>query len=518
MKTAQLIRAAAPILLLALAACRGDDRESYGLPGEQPGAGDPDAPIEFIVSRSTTGGVQGQEAQTVFNDGNEIGIRVDGYEEYSNVKYKYRSSDGKFVPAEPDKAIFFGQGKKEEMKEVTYTAYYPYNEDASTYDNPAIQGDQSEAERYYTSDALIATGRLGEPMKFTHRMAKVYITTNAPVEYVAVLDQPLTIDGSGELWSPYALSVNNENTEWRVVLVPGKRDITMAIQIGDKMYYAGFGEKELVAGHQYTYNINVGPNLDLSKGDVILNEPGDYTVIQSAGGVTEHCIRIETGGGETTVHLQNVNIKAPTAIYANRSGTTTLILDTKTQVVSTGAGEPGISLDSEIKLNIEGNNQELWATGGPSGYFMPAGPAIGASCNNTGTNNHLYMVSCYFHGKVIGPYTAVIGTCGDVPEQRTRYSMMGNIDIHNSVLYLEQYMTIDQGDYIGNGKIGAEGFGTQHCKVGRIELKECVWEPGDPNLTVGVLRGNFNNGSYKVGNIIVESIFYTETGYGKRPE
>lgn len=497
-------------LLLTLAGCGGRHDAPAPLKDNDGGSGNgSERPVEFALSRSTTGG--DDELKTVFTNGTEIGISVEDYNEYTNVKYKY--SDGKFVPADPHKAIFIGQEKKDQMKQTTYTAYYPYQENTAAYDNPAILGDQKDKERYYASDALIATGRLDEPMKFEHRMAKAYITTNDAMDYVCFLDWPLTA-GSTDLRTPYALSVNENHTEWRIILTPGKRNMKIATGKGEKTYYADFGEKELLAGSQYAYHVNIG--LDLSKGDVIIEEPGEYTVIQSAGGTTNHCIKIDAKGGEATIHLQNVNIKAPTAIYAT-NGTATLILDTKTEVVSTGAGEPGISLGNDIKLNIEGNNQELWATGGSPATFTPAGPAIGVSCDHGNSNCHLYMVVCHFHGKVIGSYAAIIGTCGDTPKQGSRYSMMGNIDIHNSALYMEQHMTSDQGDYIGNGKIGAMGYGSQHLQVGRIELKDCVWEPVDSNLTVGKLRGTFSNGSYKVENVIVNGISYTETGYGQRP-
>ena len=489
--------------MLLLAAC-GEDSLT---PGNLPEGTDPDAPIEFPVTRSTTGG-DGEE-ETVFQDGAEIGIFVDGYEEYQNLKYVYRSdgAEGRFVPATPRDGIYYGLLQSEAIRQATCTAYYPYNEEGD-YANPTVEADQSTAENYYFSDALVATGILGQPLTFKHRMAKVVIRIDRDVTAVSLEDQGIKLFNDGD------------KRTWRGILQPGTQNLKAVITQGSTNYEVDYGEVTLTAERQREFTVRgwMGADgyivLDLSKEPITIDKEGKYRIIQSEGGTTSNNITVNIPTGTTAdVQLQGVNISAGTAFQVDHGTAKIVLTDDNTHLTSTDAGQPGISLtNADAHVHILGNNHTLTVTGGPDGpyeTYLPAGPAIGVCCDKTGGN--ITIEHCVFYGTA-REHAAVIGTCGDrapiSEDWGKRYSICGNITITGGVMNLtgvQEYsgrMGTEYSDLIGNGHSGRgyDGF-YQYCYCGDITLTGVTLNPADMN--VGSKDKYYPAENYRVGNVII---------------
>ncbi len=312
MKPTQFTHGAALILLLALAACQGDDQLS-----EVPGTQDPDAPIEFPLSRSTTGD-ESDEAATVFQDGVEIGISVkyNSYD-YNNMKYKYSSEEGKFVPAEPSEGIYYGKNNEFNMtRNATYRAYYPYREDGD-YTQPTILSDQSTEQGYYASDLLEAEGNLRQALQFKHRMAKVMIEVGQPMQAVTLTGQPLTENGQ-ELQDVKALKADEEGKLWKAILPPGTRSLTAELtkQANGKTYDITFDEETLTAGSQHTFTVERILERDdqgriiieLAEYSYTITTPEKYLIRQSNPGTqVANGVTIDCDGAEIYIEDQTFN-------------------------------------------------------------------------------------------------------------------------------------------------------------------------------------------------------------------
>lgn len=522
MKLNQPTHGAALALLLALAACQGDDR----LPGEPPGAGDPDAPIEFIVTRSTTG--TDNELVTVFQEDTEIGICVQDYDEYSNVKYKYQATEGKFVPAEPGQGIYFGKAQEETVRQATYTAYYPYMTAPADYTTPAIRTDQSTADNYYASDALTATGKLGEEMKFTHRMAKVCITTSEAVTAVSIGGQPLQAEGT-ENRTIQLLNAGDGKT-WRGILVPGTRTLTAAITRSDGIYKADFGNQTLEVGRQYTFSVDQWRDkdgylpIDLAKENINITKADKYRIYQSTEGTLENrTITVKCGDGTNCqLVLDNLDFEGGTCFTLD-NGTATVELRGANKLQSTGGGCPGVRVNgSSTTLTLTGSGSLTAIGGGDDGCFG-SGPGMGNG------NGHLIIRGTTVTAQAgTGGIAAGIGSTGGYNDYGTGditiienatvtavgrsksaaigtgnttsfvsykgLSMCGNITIKNSTLNL----TSGGGGaaHIGNGQNDTDDNSRMKC--GNITIENCTITPSDARI------GNNSSGNATCGTVTVK--------------
>lgn len=484
--------------LLLLSAC-GDDSQ---LQGNLPEGIDPDAPIEFPATKSTASG--DREEETTFQDGTEIGIYMDGYETYENKRFVY--SNGKFSPATADDCIYYGEAGAG----ANYTAYYPYNGQGD-YDDPAIEQDQSTAKSYYLSDALMATGTLGQPLTFKHRMAKVVIRIDRDVTAVSLEDQGIKLFNDGD------------KRTWRGILQPGTQNLKAVITQGSTNYEVDYGEVTLTAGRQREFTVRgwMGADgyivLDLSKEPITIDKEGKYRIIQSEGGTTSNNITVNIPTGTTAnVQLQGVSISAGTAFRVDHGTAKIVLTDDKTYLTSTEAGQPGISLtNADAHVHILGNNHTLTIIGGPDGdydSYLPAGPAIGVCCDKTGGN--ITIEHCVFYGTA-REHAAVIGTCGDrspiSEDWGKRYSICGNITITGGVMNLtgvQEYWSrlgTEYSDLIGNGHSGrGHNWFYQYCYCGDITLTEVMLKPTDMN--VGSKDKYYPPENYRVGTVTIDGV------------
>ena len=472
--------------MLLLAAC-GEDNLT---PGNLPEGTDPDAPIKF-TTKSTAGG-DGEE-ETVFQDGAEIGIYVGGHEDYQNLRYVYQSdgAGGRFVPATPQDGIYYGMLEVGDIMRATYTAYYPYDEQGD-YANPTIEQDQSTAESYYVSDALVATGALGQPMTFSHRMAKVLIRTDRDVTAVSLEDQGIKLFNDGD------------NRTWRGILQPGTQNLKAVITQGSMNYEVDYGEVTLTAGSQREFTIrgwmaaDGSIIIDLSQESVTIDKEGKYYITLSESGTTSNNITVDIPAGTTAeVKLLGVDISAGTAFEVVHGTAEIELLSDGTSLVSTGEGQPGISLtNADAHVHIIGGGHTLYARGGPSNTYIPGGPAIGVACDGTGGN--ITIENCRLTGDAGQVHAAAIGTCADVPSwQNVRTSTCGNITISDS--YLELAVS-DGSDHIGNGTVGDLSYGRQYCNCGSITLTRVELDPAD--MRIGQLSGEY----YECGTVTIDGV------------
>lgn len=492
-------------LLLTLAGCGGRSDAPAPLKDSNGGGGNSsERPVEFIT-RSTTGG--DEELKTIFTNGTEIGISVNDYNEYTNVKYKYQ--DGKFVRAEPDKAIFIGEGKEEQMKQATYTAYYPYSPDGD-YDSPTIMSDQKETERYYASDALIATGKLGELMKFDHRMAKVIITTPEAVQSVSIGGQPLQEDGNADQ-TIQAYNAEGDGKTWRTILVPGTR--TLAVDVTKKngdTFTATFEDKELQVGGQHTFSVTDFLNIPANATDMDTWETGHEETISQSGtyNFTGKCedgkILISKVKAEITLNLYGTQIKQLKMVEGQQKLTINLYGTNRIETfyIDTDWWQPG---PIDITLKGHGNAPRLEIDNSLEIYGL-CEPALKGrkltiqDLTVTGQSiyaMHLESLSITRSDITLTgrDQTATIGT----PFENRHNLEISNINLTNCRLSL--------GRGGGNGINGPTTIGVgctweKTGKCGTITIKDCTITPlGVDNITIGV-DGASSTGS-RCGDIIV---------------
>lgn len=494
------IKPTALAVLLMMAACTTDE-----LGGEdQTGTHDPDAPIEFPVTRTTDGGEE--EEATVFVEDTEIGVYMDGYEEYSNQKYVYQG--GTFVPASARERILY---REVADKDVTFTAYYPYDS-SGNYDDLSVSNMQNTEYNYYISDDLVGTAKPGEPLRFTHRMAKVIVKIPEPMGNVYLLDMPNSSSNTRRY--NIGLLEGEDELTWRGFFLPGTYDIKIRLVSGATKYVAYLGSRTLEAGKQYTFTVDelVGGDahpLDISKGSVNITVPGQYRIIQSEGTYTENSIRVDVPGGTVNLRLDDLYVWSKTVALEIVHGSVTIWLEKSGNVLtSMQPGQPAISLvnpDAHVKVYKDPNSSEERPTlelyGGPQDGFFPGGPAIGVACDKTGGT--IEISDCTLDAKAVGAYSAVIGTCGGCPgySWETRTSACGNIKIQRSTLKLwNSYLG---GDYIGNGvDLTRAPYGTQYLKCGNIELYGCTLDPADMKIgTYNASKGErYTCGTVKISN------------------
>ena len=511
MKPNQPTHGAALALLLALAACQGDDPTA-----NLPQTGDPDAPVEFLVTRTTTG--TGSEVETMFKNDTWIGICVQGYDEYSNVKYKY--SDGKFVPAEPGQGIYFGKAQEEAMKQAEYTAYYPYSSSGIGYKYPTVQPGQSTEASYYASDALIATGKLGEEMKF-----KVIITTSEAVTEVSVKQQPLR-NGSVSPVDIPCLNAGDGRT-WRAILVPGTRNLTVEVVRNGETYEADFGSQTLEMGRQYTFSVDQWRDedgylfIDLAQGNVNITQAGKYRIYQSTTGTLENrTITVNCGDGTNCqLVLDNLDFKGGTCFTLD-NGTATVELRGTNKMESTGGGCPGIRPGGGT-LTLTGSGS-LTAIGGGWDGYLGCGPGIGngsghliirgttvtaqagttdcaAGIGSSGGYDNFSTGDITIENATVTAVgrsnSAAIGTGNSVKYYGYNgKSLCGNITIKNSTLNL----TSGGGGaaHIGNGENSTGNDSKNTC--GNITIENCTITPSDARI------GNNSSGNATCGTVTVK--------------
>lgn len=176
---------AAAVGVLTLAACSSEESLSGG-----------EAPQDVARFSATIAGPGTRAYDQIWEANDGIGISgTSGDVAYTNVHYRTTDAGGTFTPADESGKIYF-----QDNNEVTFTAYYPWNElqGGST----AITADTREQANRKTFDFLWAQakGSKASPnvqFQFAHKMAKVVLTIKQgdDVDYDEVKAAVLKLEG-----------------------------------------------------------------------------------------------------------------------------------------------------------------------------------------------------------------------------------------------------------------------------------------------------------------------------------
>lgn len=200
---------AAAVGTLLLAACHNED--------VMPGGENAQATAHFSA---TIAGPATRAYNTSWEANDEIGISETGGEaQYTNVCHFTSGSDGNFTPKDESEKIYF-----QDNEEVTFTAYYPWNDLKGGTTITADTWQQAEQKRF---DFLWAQeeGSKAHPdvaFTFAHKMAKVVLTVKcgADVGYDEVKAAVLRLDGFKYQGSFNVTTGTTETTEYVSAMWP----------------------------------------------------------------------------------------------------------------------------------------------------------------------------------------------------------------------------------------------------------------------------------------------------------
>lgn len=199
---------AAAVCTLMLAACNNEETVPDGETAQ--GMAHFSATIDGPATRAY---------DRIWEANDEIGISgKSGEVQYTNVCYFTSGGNGNFSPKDESKKIYF-----QDNSEVTFTAYYPWND---LKDGTAITADTWQQAEQNKFDFLWAQekGSKEHPdvaFTFAHKMAKVVLTVKrgADVSYEEVKAAVLTLDGfkhegSFNVTTGTAEVTGNESVMW----------------------------------------------------------------------------------------------------------------------------------------------------------------------------------------------------------------------------------------------------------------------------------------------------------------
>lgn len=225
MKNVKSKMIAAAVSTLMLAACNNEETVP-----------DRETAQDMAHFSATIAGPTTRAYNTVWEAGDEIGISgTSGEVQYSNVCYFTSGGNGNFSPKDESKKIYF-----QDNSEVTFTAYYPWND---LKDGTAITADTWQQAEQKKFDFLWAQakGSKANPnvaFRFAHRMAKVVLTVKkgSDVSYEEVQQAVLALAGfknagtfnvkdgttatTGDATAAWTFFGNTENIGYNVVPEP----------------------------------------------------------------------------------------------------------------------------------------------------------------------------------------------------------------------------------------------------------------------------------------------------------
>ena len=463
MKKALIFKTLLYLLFLIPVACsRGEHPAGLEDGGDEGDDGTSD-PVAILVSRST--GAGDEEWKTVFTPGCLFGIVVDGQEKYSNVQYKYLDDGGKLEAVE-GKVYWESQ-----VSEMQVGVYYPYRKDGNyaTLQVFANQNGKTDGEsNYYLSDALhvseaVQRGNSLELSKFKHRTSKVVFTfTATDVNAVDIIDQQLV---EGGLKGNTINSYKETARKWKACILPGQNELHLKVTKGNRIYDVSLSGN-FWAGVQNTYLINSW-KIDLSRGEISINDDDTYHIHQSVIGEMPHSIIIS---GSPVVKIYDLNIKANVSPIKITDGTATIIFgENKCSLICTGS-YPGLQLSGENANVIIRGGGLFYAEGGGDGA------GIGSAAGDVGGDITIKggMITATSRGGGAG-----IGA-GMANGMTSKKSKIGNI-------------TISGGAHVGaESHKGGAGIGTGYSvwmrsSCGDIDISEStIFATGkDPGFGIG---------------------------------
>lgn len=432
------------ITMLFLAAC-SDNRQPEILDDT------PDVPIDIVVSRSTTEQDGDNALATRFTKDCEIGISVKGRPEYQNMKYKYPANGTKLEAV--DGTIYCGA-------QSTIEAYYPYRKDGD-YTHAYVTS-QSSITDYYGSDALYATGTLKDnkvlKLNFKHRMAKVVFKLNQSIEYLNILNQPLSTEATTGSEEIRTHRENETYKEWSAFIVPGQKQLKIRIstqyEFSEHQYFnatLNIPGGSIVAGRQYTFKIDKLRRKDgkawmiIDKEPIKINDNDTYWITkQQYYGATPNYIQIY--GGNPTVHLVGLDMTSYWPIQVT-DGNPTFIIEGENKITSTGQGRTAIGGEKGASIVIRGvdSDSRLIVKSGEGGAAIGSGQ--GGDCGDITIEN------CYVKAEA-GNTPRIDELSGGAGIGSAWRSGCGNINIENATI---EALGSGAGAAIGSGREGTCG-------------------------------------------------------------
>lgn len=200
---------AAAVGTLLLAACHNED--------VMPGGENAQATAHFSA---TIAGPATRAYNTSWEANDEIGISgTSGGAQYTNVCHFTSGSDGNFTPKDESEKIYF-----QDNDEVTFTAYYPWNDLKGGTTITADTWQQAEQKKFDFLWAQAKGSKAHPDVAFTfkHKMAKVVLTVKcgADVGYDEVKAAVLRLDGFKHQGSFNVTTGTTETTEYVSAMWP----------------------------------------------------------------------------------------------------------------------------------------------------------------------------------------------------------------------------------------------------------------------------------------------------------
>lgn len=433
------------ITMLFLAAC-SDSRQPEILDDT------PDVPIDIVVSRSTTEQNGDNALATRFTEGCEIGISVKGRPEYQNMKYKYPANGTKLEAV--DGTIYCGA-------QSTIEAYYPYRE-GGDYTHAYVNAEQAYESGYYGSDALYATGTLKDnkvlKLNFKHRMAKVVFKLNQSIEYLNILNQPLSTEATTGSKEIRTHRENETYKEWSAFIVPGQKQLKIRISTqyefsGHQSFYATLNIPggSIVAGRQYTFKIDKLRRKDgkawmiIDKEPIKINDDDTYWITkQQYYGATPNYIQIYYGN--PTVHLVGLDMTSYQPIQVT-GGNPTFIIEGENIITSNFEGRTAIGGEKGFPIVIRGGNDN------PRLIVKSAKGGTGIGSGQGGGCGDITIENCFVRAEATRDRNQIYGT-GGAGIGSALMAGCGNIYIKNSTI---EAIGAGGGAAIGSGRGGLCG-------------------------------------------------------------
>lgn len=267
MMTKKLLSCAMATVMLALSACTAHD--------EQPAAAATGSKATFTAT--IWGQPQTRAYNQVWESGDAIGITATtGATAYTNVKYTTAQADGSFAAATAGSDIYY-----QDNGEVTFTAYYPWNDLSTAATIPADMRIQSQQKSFDFLWAQ-ATGSKAAPhvaFTFAHRMSKVVMTLKKGAdisfdelqaaslwldgclhvgEFDVATGQVTATPGTGGLWQ-FAGNTDNPTCNAPVSADASAQTLSYTLIVLPQVFTAGLPFTAALAGRQ-----SFGTQLDFS--------------------------------------------------------------------------------------------------------------------------------------------------------------------------------------------------------------------------------------------------------------
>ena len=387
--------------VLTLAACTQDELNSptEGIEGAYPlQIGSVSLTAEVSEEPWTRIGEKPDGSESVWNDGDRIGVRIAGSEETG--VYKINVDDAGNVTVEPETPVYW---KNTQTAEVT--AWYPA-EDGNVY----LSRQDRDGLTYVLRGTGTGNHQSPVTLQFEHQLAKVRVVTKGTAEVWNMEINALPMDCAieeGEITSvspmtdriPMRQTTYPDGTEcWEANVVPGIEikgfQITVPVDGSVGTYYGEWGSTVTPeAGKLSTITLavhNAGTQtIDLANEDYEISSDGIYYFSGTAG----HAIKVTNGNPNIYLEDAQINVSGGNAIDITGGASPTIHVRGENNEVSSGDGA-GIYVAEGSTVTITGRDRSdvLTVTGsegssGIGGYVIDDSNHQSANSGNINIEN-----------------------------------------------------------------------------------------------------------------------------------